>query len=485
MAGNNLVGRKEEQEVLARAQATSEAEFVAVYGRRRVGKTFLVQEFFGRDLCFELVGQSGGRTQDQLQRFTQSLGKAMGQRIPLQQPPSWEEAFAQLELFLEGMPQEKATAKKVVFLDELPWLDTPRSRFIPCLEHFWNRYVSRRSDLVLVTCGSAASWMIQNIVQARGGLHNRVTRRIRLLPFSLAEAKQFLERRGVNLTTRQVAELYMVMGGIPHYLKEAVPGRSAAQIIDQSCFSSQGLLRDEFANLYGSLFDHADQHMEIVRTLMRRRTGLTRGEILNGVSFTTGGTATKRLDELEASGFLRRQIPFGKQEREALYRLADEFSLFHLKWIAALGRRSPGVGYWMQHRNTPAWRAWAGYAFENLCLKHVDRLKAALGISGVQTTESAWQYRPATGSNEEGAQIDLLIDRKDDCVNLCEMKFSEVPFELDRKYAEELRRKARVFREVTGTRKNLLLTLVTAEGLRDSPLARELVASSVTLDELF
>jgi len=486
MNANRISGRQSEMSVLERALKSPDPEFVAVYGRRRVGKTFLVREYFGDCICFELTGLHDASMPEQLENFAEALGRAMKSGIQPRTPKSWREAFRELEQFLESpsFPRRRG-GKRVVFLDELPWLDTRRSRFSSALEHFWNSWASRQNDLILVVCGSAASWMIQNIVQARGGLHNRVTRRIRLLPFSLGETEAYLRSRGVDLTRYQLAELYMAMGGVPHYLKEAEPGLSAAQIVDNACFSSQGLLRDEFARLYASLFDDPEQHVAIVKALARKREGLTRGELLTISGLRSGGTATKRLEELEESGFLLRSVPFGKKENDALYRLADEFSLFHVTWMQSLGRKSPGDGHWLRQSQSQRWRAWSGYAFEGVCLKHTARLKAALGIAGVGSTEAPWRHRAVGPSKERGVQIDLLIDRNDQTVNLCEMKFSDSEFRIDKRYADVLRRKRDTFRRETGTRKNVFLTMVTTFGVADNAYARELVANSFTIDSLF
>jgi hypothetical protein len=280
--------------------------------------------------------------------------------------------------------------------------------------------------------------MLQHIVRAKGGLHNRLTRQIRLLPFTLAETEDFLRSREVYLTRPQIVELYMTMGGIPHYLRQVEPGLSAAQIIDNVCFSSQGLLREEFDKLYASLFDESAQHQQIVKALAKKRQGLSRGDILQSTNLRSGGSASLRLEELEESGFIQARIPFGKKTNDALYRPGDEYSLFYLDWIRRLGKRSPGSGHWSMQQNTPRRRAWTGYAFESLCLKHTPRLKAALGIASVQTTEAPWRYQPPPESDIPGAQIELLIDRRDNTVNLCEMKFSETEFAINKKYAEDL-----------------------------------------------
>lgn len=485
MSKERIIGRQKEKAILKLASRSPEPEFVAVYGRRRVGKTHLVREFFGDAICFEIIGKHGVTLREQLNNFAQALGKAVGMGIQPQRPSSWSEAFRQLEQFMESSIKKEKLGKRVVFLDELPWLNTPRSGFLSSLEHFWNSWGSRQIDFILVICGSAASWMLQNIVRAKGGLHNRLTRQIRLLPFTLNESELFLQSRGVDLTPFQIVELYMAMGGIPHYLKQTEPGLSAAQIVDKVCFSSQGLLRDEFDKLYVSLFDESDQHQKIVKTLAKKRRGLTRGEILQSINLGSGGSASRRFEELEESGFIQSQIPFGKKANDTLYRLSDEYSLFYLDWISKLGKRSPGDGYWLSQQNAPRRRAWAGYAFESLCLKHAQRLKAALGVAGVGTIEAPWRHQPAAKSEIPGAQIDLLIDRRDNTINVCEMKFSESEFMIDKKYAGDLRRKLDVFRRITDTRKNVFLTMVTTFGVVNNAYAKELVANSLTLEDLF
>lgn len=478
-----LTGRVPEMRKLALAMASGEAEFVAIYGRRRVGKTYLVREFFGNAIRFELIGMHGVTLADQLENFAIALGQAKGLRESLQPPDSWRAAFEQLQRHIEALPPPAANSKHVVFLDEIPWLDTRRSRFCPALEHFWNSWASRRKDILLVVCGSAASWMVQHLIAAKGGLHNRITRRVRLLPFTLGETAAFLKSRGIDLTPYQVIELYMAFGGVPHYLKMAEPGLSAFQIIDNVCFASQGELRDEFNRLYASLFDHPEEHLAIVKALAAKREGLTRNELLAATGLPSGGGTTRRLNELAESGFLLVRIPFGRKEKDALYRLSDEFSLFHCAWLAPLGKRTPEDGYWMKKRQSPKWRAWSGYAFEGICLKHLRQIKAALGISGVQTAEAPWRHRPH--ASENGTQIDLLIERADETINLCEMKFSEGTFTIDKRYASILRHKRDTFCRESDTRKNVFITFITTHGVVDNAYAKELVASHIDAETLF
>ncbi|MCF3110576.1 MarR family transcriptional regulator [Niabella sp. CC-SYL272] len=360
-----------------------------------------------------------------------------------------------------------------MFLDELPWLDTAQSGFMPALEHFWNSWASSRTDIVLVVCGSAASWMINKLIHNKGGLHNRVTRRIKLEPFSLAECEAFLRSRNAVFDRYQVIQLYMAMGGIPFYLNQVDPGLSAAQNIDRICFSENGLLVTEFDDLYRSLFNKAEKHILVIEALSKKAKGLTRDEIITITKLPNAGSTTRILKELEESGFIRRYHSFGKKERNSLYQLSDFYSLFYLRFI--VNRRDENN--WINGLDDPKHRAWSGYAFEQVCLAHIKEIKQALGISGVQTSVSSW-----TG---EGAQIDLVIDRKDQVINLCEMKFSINNFSITKKYAEELRNKLTAFREATSTRKTLFLTLITTYGLTRNAYAGSLVQNDLNMEVLF
>jgi len=470
-----LTGRQEERSQLDRLLASKEAEFLALYGRRRVGKTFLIREHFKKQLTFELTGLKDGLLHEQLVNFHHELQQRSGKNQAV--PKSWQEAFQQLGAYLKSRRSQK---KQVIFLDELPWLASPRSRFLPALDHFWNTVLSRDSRFILVICGSAASWMIAKVIDHKGGLHNRVTSRMNLEPFTLAESARFLKSRKIKLTEYDQLTLAMVMGGVPHYLKEASPGKSAAQIIDRSCFHQNGPLRDEFDRLYASLFDHSDRHVDIVRQLASTPQGITRSALTN--AYTTGGRLTQTLRELEEAGFISAHLPFAKKSKDTLYRLADEYSLFYLTWIES--KRGLGAGTFLKKIKTPAWRAWSGYALESLAHKHLNQIKQALGISVIETSHCSWVHRPDE-TWPDGAQIDLLLDRADQTINLIEIKFSQGPFTITKKYAGELRRKLQVFREVSGTKKNVFLTFLTTHGLTPNAYSRELVQESITTEALF
>jgi len=485
MAKDKIIGRDDESCILDKALHSADPEFIAVYGRRRIGKTFLIREFYGDSICFELVGVHQAGLKIQLQNFAQSLKKAMGIGIQPETPSTWFQAFTDLEQFLESLSTNKNTGKKVIFIDELPWLNTPKSNFLASLEHFWNSYGSKQNNLILVVCGSAASWMIQKIVNSKGGLHNRLTRQIRLLPFTLHETESFLKSRGVVLTRYQIILLYMVMGGVPFYLQQAESGLSSAQIIDKACFSKNGLLRNEFERLFSSLFDHSDQNIKIMEVLRQNRSGVNRNQILATAKIPSGGTASQILEELEESGFISSWIPYGKKSNDAIYRITDEFSLFYFDWLKPLGKRCPEEGYWLTLQNDPCRRAWSGYTFEGICMKHIQQIKNELGIGKVETFHGPWYYSAPKDSLGNGAQIDLLIDRKDAAINLCEMKFSEAEFTIDSNYSKNLRKKVDVFKTITKTKKNIFVTMISTFGIGPNIYSNDIISNSLTIDCMF
>lgn len=470
-----IIGRHEEKTLLDEVLDSSAAELMAVYGRRRVGKTYLLRNYLKPFLVFEYSGIHSISTGLQLENFTTALSKQVNAGLALAQPIDWFSAFDLLATLLKKRLRKKA----VIFLDEFPWMQTPKSNFLAAFENFWNTWAVNQPKLVVVVCGSAAGWMIQNVLRNRGGLHNRVTRKLVLQPFTLAETEAFLRSRNVLLNLYQIIQLYMAMGGIPHYLNEAKPGLSAAQIIDKACFAKTGFLYNEFADLYRSLFNEAGRHLKVVRMLAAKPMGLTRNQLIKAASLQSGGSTTLLLEELSSAGFITPYIPYGKKVKDTIYKLTDSFSLFYLKFMEQ--HRSGAKGTWQRLSDTPSWKSWSGFAFENTCLKHEPAIKIALGIQGIHTEAGIWRGKSDAG----GAQIDLIIDRRDNCINLCEIKFYEAPFTIDKKYAAALRNKVLAFKSETGTRKQLFLTFITCMGLAHNEHSLGLVDVQLSAGSLF
>ena len=367
-----------------------------------------------------------------------------------------------------------------MFLDELSYLDTKGSRFIPALEHFWNGWASARDDVLLIICGSATSWIINKVIKDKGGLHNRVTGRISLQPFTLRECEEYVASRGIVMTRYQIAETYMVLGGIPFYWKHLEPDLSADQNIDDLFFARSNKLEGEFDELYASLFRKPEPYLKLVMALGHRKSGLTRDELMSQTGMSSCGNLTRYLRELEECGFLRKSIAFGKKSKGALYQLIDNFTLFH---FAFAGENKTGDRcFWSASSDSQFRRVWEGLAFERLCLQHVREIKIALGISGVVSNDCSWQI--ARTAEHDGAQVDLLIDRKDGVVNMCEMKFASTEYEIKDSEDRHARERKELFRETTGTRKAVHLTYVTTYGLKRNKHSG-IVQSEVTLDDLF
>jgi hypothetical protein len=474
---NLLIGRKRPIAELEAARASGKPELVALVGRRRVGKTYLVKQFYGQQIDFELVGTQHGTLAAQIQNFVLRIARYFPDFPIRNKPGSWIEAF---DLLGQALETVKKAEKKIVFLDELPWLDTKRSNFIAGLNYFWNSWAVNQ-HIVVVICGSAASWMIKKVINDRGGLHNRVTRRLFLYPFTLAETEEYCQSRQINLNRFQLLQIYMVMGGIPMYLEQLKPGLSAVQNIQEICFSADGYLYDEFDRLFASLYDNHQQHIAIVRALASRRNGLTRQEIIASSKFTNGGMLTDILNELEQSGFISIYNGYGKRVKESLFRLTDFYAHFYLTFIEPLGKHSKTD--FKQLSDLPKWKSWSGYAYENLCLTHIDQIRKALGINGISSAISSFVAAPKDGFS--GTQIDLLIDRSDQCINVCEIKFSSSPYEVTKSDVENMATKKAVFQHHTKTKKHLFMTLIgTFEVVNNSNRINH-IDKVVTLDDLF
>ena len=415
---SKIVGRLREQAILKEVFENKKSELIAIYGRRRIGKTYLVREFYKQSIVFEVTGLFGASLQDQISNFTKEIRKR-SRRTLRDLPKNWLEVFSIFEMYLDTLPKGK---KKVIFFDEFPWMATAKSKFLMAFENFWNTYCTKRNDLIVVICGSAASYMVQKIIKNKGGLHNRISRKIRLLPFNLSETEQFLIKKGLKFTRYDVIQIYMALGGVPQYLEKLSKGLSVSQNIDKLCFSKDGLLNDEFNQLFISLFENSERHIKIIKTLASSNKGLTRNELIVKSKLPSGGDFSLKLEELVESGFVT-DYPFYQNKRQlTLYRLSDEYSRFYLKFIAF--NKNGGEGTWQKLSTSQSFQSWSGFVFETLCLKHILQIKKALRIDIIYTHETCWF--------NENAQIDLLIDRADNVMNVCEMKFYNSPFVIDK-----------------------------------------------------
>lgn len=474
----SIIGREKEKEKLDKILQSKQPEFLALYGRRRVGKTFLVRQYLNDHIVFDISGAKAGSKRQQLHNFFGEYLSRTKRQKETQAPDSWQEAFRYLANYLSELPS--TTAKQVVFLDEMPWLDTPKSDFISALEFFWNQHVSRMDNILLIACGSASSWIRKNLINARGGLHNRITHRIKLMPFSLHETALFIQSLGVSLPQYQILELYMVMGGIPFYLKEIEKGKSATQLIDEICFSPQGLLYGEYNQLYHSLFRNATAHIAIIKALAARPQGMTRAEIAAETKLSEA-PLSRTLEELSECDFISIFQPFLNKKKESVFKLTDLYSLFYLKFIQQ--NKGAGDRIWEQLSKQSTYKAWSGYAFENIWMMHINQVKSALGIRGVFTKHSSWKFK---GNDAlPGTQIDMVIDRADQIIHLCEAKFTKENYALTRDYAAQLRLKKTIFKQATQTKKAVFTTLLTTYPALRNQYYLEEIENEITMDKLF
>ena len=469
-----IVGRLNEQAELKRYFDSGKPEFIAITGRRRVGKTYLIKELFAEDIVFYFTGVVGKNISNayQLRRFDETIAFYGGKDS--QPSMEWADAFNKLKKLLK----EPSSKRQVIFIDELPWLDAPKSDFLPALDLFWNSFASSRPDIMLVICGSAASWIERNIFENKGGLHNRVTGRLKLAPFSLSECEAFFNELGVVMNRYQIAETYMVFGGIPYYLNMFEKSLGPTQNTDRLLFAENAPLRNEFNEIFSSLFRASNRHTSIVCALSKTASGLTRDEIIKAANIPGGGNLSRTLLELEECGFIKKYTDFTKPKNDACYRLIDPFVLYWLKYVK--DNNAEDEYYWTNLIDDGKRRAWSGYAFEQLCLRHIPQIKHKLGISGLSTEVFSWRSK----NSSPGAQIDLLISRRDEVLNLCEIKFSLNPITITKKDEQLLQQKRTAFLSETGCRKAIHMTMITTYGLTEKGY-RNSIQAEVTLDDLF
>ncbi len=466
---SKILGREIEKQALDKYCSSAKPEFIAVYGRRRVGKTYLIKQYFDHQFTFYHTGLAKSNTKNQLANFAKSIDTYF-KSTEKSKPRNWMEAFELLINKLKELNEER----KIIFIDEIPWLDTRNSYFITALEFFWNSWASSRNDIKLIVCGSAASWIINKLFNDKGGLHNRITGKIKLNPFTLSETKQFLTTKGCDYNNYQYIQVYMTFGGIPYYLEQIDNTQSIPQNIDKLCFGASAFFRDEYKQLFKSLFSKHERHLAVVEALAKKSKGCTRAELTKDNTLKDGGSLNRILDELEASNFIRKYPSWQKKKRESIYQLIDFFTLFHLKFMANASIFDEN--FWINIINTPSYLSWSGYAFELVSLHHVAEIKKALGINGILTRTSAWYSKEA--------QIDLVIDRNDQVVNIIEIKFSTSAYLITKKYDEVLRNKIAIFSKENKEHKAIWLVMLSTYGLQQSPY-NGLVNNSLTMDIFF
>lgn len=470
-----LISRNKEKKTLLDALKAEESQFIAVYGRRRVGKTYLIRQTYDNMITFEHSGLANGGRKDQLQAFAASIKRA-GLKVDAI-PTNWLDAFE----LLKDLVEKSSVDKKVLFIDELSWMDTQKSGLLVALENFWNGWASARNDVVFVVCASATSWMLDKIIHNKGGLYNRLSSQIYLKPFNLGECEEYLKSKKISISRYDILEMYMAIGGVPYYWSLIKKGRSVAQNIDAMFFADDAPLKDEFKYLYASLFRNPQSYIDIVNVLAKKKYGLLRDEIAEETGIPNSGYLTKILDELISCGFIRKYTVLGKKTKGAIYQLTDFYTLFYYQFLQ---KKNVDEHYWSIQTDTSARNTWCGLAFERVCFEHINEIKAGLGISGVITEVHSWSCRADKTSGTKGAQIDMLIVRNDRIINLCEMKYSINDYSYTGKDDESLRNKIASLKDVSKTKYSIHPVLVTTYGLKDGIYSGRIQAV-ITTNELF
>ncbi len=468
-----MIGREKEQKQLINAYEHPLSQFVVVYGRRRIGKTFLVRETFGYKFSFSYTGVANATARVQLREFTLAL-RSHG--LPKQLAPrNWSEAFHQLATLMEKCIDER----KVIFIDEMPWMDAPRSGFVSAFEHFWNGWASARKDILLVVCGSASSWIINKILKSHGGLYGRVNTTIHLWPFTLLECEQYAKDLGLPWKRRQIADAYMIFGGIPYYWSKLERSKSVAQNIDALFFAHNGEFRYEYRQLYASIFRNPDKYIQVIEGLATKNEGLTRDKLLKITGLPDNGESSQVLEDLIHCGFIRKYCHLNNAINNGIYQLVDSFTLFYHHFIKG---RNVEEGDWINLLRSNTYNSWVGLAFEMLCICHSNQIKAALGISGIKANIRSWHA--LASKNYPGAQIDMLIDRADDYINVCEMKYAPDEYAFSSEDWKSLQNKMNRLAEEISKVKTLVPTVVAPYGLKQNEYSQE-IPSVIVLDDLF
>jgi len=473
-----LIGRENELQIMEQMMLREEAQLIAVYGRRRVGKTYLVKRFFNEHYDFSFVGNYKTSTSIQLKLFQEALEQYSA--VKVRKLKTWYEAFNALKAYLMALQKERI----VIFLDELPWMDQPKSNFLSAFSFFWNNWACSVKGMKLVTCGSATTWMLDKFVGDRGGFYGRNNRAIYLAPFTLYETEQFLKMRGFAWSRIKITEAYMVFGGIPYYLDMLDATQPLENNIDSLFFKHGTQLRGEYFFLFRTLFNEAPLYHRVVEKLAESESGMTQAELKEQLKLTDGGTLTTCLSNLQKCDFIRMYAGYKKKEREMMYQLTDLFTLFHLHFV----RKDNGQDeHFWTNQSDHSRENWEGHAFEMVCLHHLPEIKLRLGISGVLTNAYSWTTAArvdSDGSQWKKGQIDLLLQRADGHINVCEMKFCKGEYRITEAYDSRIRERIETFRHHTQTRDTLLCTFVTTFGLVRNEYAGR-VQSQVILEDLF
>lgn len=469
-----IIGRKKEIKLLNEYYLSGKAEFVAVYGRRRIGKTFLIRNLFRNQFAFDMSGSIEAPSEAQLSNFGYALREYGDAKQAL--PTNWAEAFEALKQLLKSKLNGN---RLIVFIDELPCLDTPKSKFQQAFEHFWNGWAAYQSEIMLIVCGSATSWMITNLIDSHGGLHNRITHELYLAPFTLGETEEMLQAKGFTWNRLSILQIYSILGGVPYYLSLLDKSQGVEANVDNLFFASHAELKREYGRLYSSLFRNSEIYMRVIEALASCKQGMTRKELAAKLKIQSGGTLTKVIKELINCDFVRGYNTREKKikMKEQIYQLTDLYTLFYMSFCYS---GTTDTAYWTHLMGKPRQNTWYGLAFERICMLHIPQIKHQLGIDQIHTEYYSWRSKESIPA----AQIDLLIERADNLINLCEIKYSQMPYTISQEEEMRIRNRMADFVAETGIRHGIITTLITTYGVRPNTHS-SIAQAQLTMDDLF
>jgi uncharacterized protein len=484
---NEIFGREDEIKILNKILNSNSSEFLAVYGRRRVGKTFLIDKFFkNKGKYFHFTGAKQATLKEHLKLFKKAFEFYFCVDKKITTPKSWLDSFFLLRELIEKKLENK-NEKIILFFDEIPWIATPKSNFLTMLEHFWNDYFSKIPNGILIVCGSAASWMIEKIIYNKGGLYNRLTAKIQLNSFTLKQTEEYFKANNINLNKKQIVDIYLVTGGVAKYLTYIEKGLSSNQNIQNLCFKKNSPLIDEYNHLFKSLFENYKNHIAIIEYLAKKRSGFTHSELSKILKKPSGGTLSKIINELKEAGFIDYLQSINKKKKEGKYILTDEYCFFYLTWIkdfVTSNFQPISNNYWIEMQGSAKYASWAGFAFESLCRKHLLQIVKALNLQIVAINAIHFTYKKKN-NEDKGIQIDLIIDRKDNCMNLFEIKFYNHEFSLSNEEAKKVMFRREKFRGIIKTKKTLFNTLISTYGAKENTNYLEAFDNQITVNDLF
>ena len=493
-----MIGRKKEIKLLNEICDLEESSLVAIYGRRRIGKTYLVNHMFKKYrqdcLFFEFTGAYDGDKRGQIDNFIDQVYEWFYVE-PSFEIKSWSDAFRFLKRTIDKEIKKRDSNEKViVFLDEVPWIDrSNKGGFLSALGYFWNTWCEPRENVVLILCGSNSSWIRDKILKnARGSLYQRVTHQISMYPFDLKETKAYLlEQKGFMIDNKTVTDIYMIFGGVAKYLSFLNPNESSAENIDRVFFSIHGSMYREYDELFSSLFaDKSDYYKSVIELLCTRRSGFSLSDISKAFNEKLGGKLRLAIAELEECGFIKGLSKYGNSVRGVNYMIVDPYILFHHKWIKGFSRNDIATlpnNYWLHKSSSQSYAVWSGYAFEIVVMVNIRLYLNAIGRLGFFSGVYHWQHM-AKSEDEQGAQIDMVVNYGNNIFDILECKYYNSEYVISKEYAKNIKNKLSMFKKYglySKQKSELRLVFLTSYGVKMNAEAHSLNISRVCLDDLF